>query len=1356
MNPDPPFTAHGDEPIEARIVSWVLGEASEFEAAELKRLCEERPELLVFRQRIREIHGLLGEDEKSDPADLLKLPPEKRRAIEELFGEEVVRLPVPKHAGRTRRRIGRALLAVAACVALSMLVVRYVPFQEEGRVVLEVKPRIPGMNPFGPGKTDSESGRQMTRRFFKTESERIRSKEVLGDVVERLGLDERWDVDEQAAIDRVRDKVKVGQFKDTDWIEIRAKDKNERDAKQIAHEVALAYRDYRGELEREESEAALRELQKQVRNLEDKVEDRRKVLTTIARTKRITRKGNDSRYGQSGVDQDEGARDRLRRFYQIEQEKMQLESQVKSLLKYDDDQLMTYASGLDLPDNAVREVYPEYLDAKRKVESLKIEGVGDKHPTVLAAEEQVAGMKRQLDEGVVNLRATLQAQLDLANERMKSAQVAKNEDVEDAIKRGLDAQDFVDAKRDFETEQQLLQKLKLKLIGETVSSNMPRESVVIHEDSLGGDSLALSKRAIAAARPAAEVPESAPTRFDEALARASNLDSAASPSAPSSSLSTVVEGNAEVLPQQLADLEATQDRRGEGVVAGYGMAGSGRARGDVEVHRRRMGGALAARGLATDAPVDPHEAELPEIAGVVRQSESLGEADEFGSGWGDRADGLGTGVVANGVRAGDSFVPDGTVEFDDRIAELSPDRAGDDTSGASNTTDFAAGRVDVDAFGMDLDLEGGLAGADPAPAPGVRPAEGDRGLSDSEDLVRPELLADADKDWAMEAPELNAPVPSSGPVPARENRKKPAEAEALGMVGGTNLWGSVPKDENVLDGVSVDPFAAPAAQPAEAQPRTEELAKKSAAFAGKPVMGRPFKAGEEVAEVPDQLASRELALGDGELDLKEVEPRTAESDSRRAGSEFWFRDYDSNGKGQVAQQGQKLREVRLGRSRFVLPDEVETLASDDPYSTFSLNVSDASFQIAKAALARGERPDPASIKPEQFYNAVDYQDPAPAADEPVAVNIDQSAHPVVPGRNLVRIALKTAAAGRAASQPLRLTLLVDHSGSMVREDRRAAMEQALEGLSTLLTANDRVTVIGFSRTPRLLADSLPGDQAKNLADLVHLDASEGGTNLEEALALGERLAVRARLAGAQNRIVLFTDGAANLGNADPEKLATRIKGMRDKGLALDIAGMAADDLNDKLLGELARNGNGRYHVVGKGIDGAHFAKQLAGAFRPAAENVKVQVRFNPERVGHYKLIGFEKDRLKTEDFRNDAVDAAEMAAEEAGVAVYQIEPLPDGSGEIGEVSVRFRDTAAGSMVERSWTISHDPNAPAFDRAVPSMQLAGLATLAAGKLRGGPAADAIDFRKLADVRARVKQAFGGSPRVAELLEMINSL
>ncbi|RYD41703.1 MAG: VWA domain-containing protein, partial [Verrucomicrobiaceae bacterium] len=241
---------------------------------------------------------------------------------------------------------------------------------------------------------------------------------------------------------------------------------------------------------------------------------------------------------------------------------------------------------------------------------------------------------------------------------------------------------------------------------------------------------------------------------------------------------------------------------------------------------------------------------------------------------------------------------------------------------------------------------------------------------------------------------------------------------------------------------------------------------------------------------------------------------------------------DKDSRTGLLRQWQTINDESVRRVELADQDlQAETIAAENPYSTFSLNVSNASFQMARAALEKGERPDPGSIKPEQFYNAVDYGDPAPAAGEPVASIVEQSAHPVVPGKTLVRVGVRTGAAGRSAAQPLRLTLLVDQSGSMVREDRRAAMERALSQLSGLLTKEDIVNVIGFARTPRLLADGMSGDQSANLGKIINQNAGEGGTNLEEAMKLGGELATRHQLAGAQNRIVLFTDGAANLGDA---------------------------------------------------------------------------------------------------------------------------------------------------------------------------------------------------------------------------------
>lgn len=465
--------------------------------------------------------------------------------------------------------------------------------------------------------------------------------------------------------------------------------------------------------------------------------------------------------------------------------------------------------------------------------------------------------------------------------------------------------------------------------------------------------------------------------------------------------------------------------------------------------------------------------------------------------------------------------------------------------------------------------------------------------------------------------------------------------------------------------------------------------------------------------------------------------------------------YEIVGDKVVVSPSEALKAEREKAKRPAFDPEVraEISTAEEAVSTFSLHVSDASFRMAKAALARGDLPDAVTVRPEEFYNAFDYGDPAPVAGEAVACRVEQAGHPFLQQRNLVRVAMRVPAAGRGASQPLRLTVLLDTSGSMEREDRAATVRAALVSLAALLGPNDRVSLVGFARTPRLLAENVSGDQAIQVVDSAARTPAEGGTNMEQALALAGEIALRHKLAGAQNRIVLLTDGAANLGDADPEALSKRVEALRQNGIAFDACGIIADGLGDSVLEALTRKGDGRYTLLHSAEEAdAAFAGKLAGAFRPAAKDVKVQVRFNPARVGRYRLIGFEQHRLKTEDFRNDAVDAAELAAEEAAVALYQVEVLPEGEGELGEVSVRFLETSTGQRVERSWVLGYVAQPVPFARATPSMQLAGSAAFLAEKLRGGALAGQVRLEEFAPVVEGLAGAYPESERVREFITM----
>src|SRR5207248_10805252 len=197
---------------------------------------------------------------------------------------------------------------------------------------------------------------------------------------------------------------------------------------------------------------------------------------------------------------------------------------------------------------------------------------------------------------------------------------------------------------------------------------------------------------------------------------------------------------------------------------------------------------------------------------------------------------------------------------------------------------------------------------------------------------------------------------------------------------------------------------------------------------------------------------------------------------------------------------------------------------------------------------------------------------------------------------------------------------------------------------------------------------------------------DGGTNLEDALGLGYATAARHFVANGINRVILLTDGAANLGNVEPEALKQKVVSNRIKGIALDCFGIGWEGYNDDLLEALSHNGDGRYGFLNTPEEaGTEFAAQLAGALHVAASDVKVQVEFNPKRVTAYRQIGYAKHQLTKEQFRDNSVDAAELGAAESGNALYVTEVNPTGDGPLATVRVRYKIPGTADYREQEWT-----------------------------------------------------------------------
>jgi Mg-chelatase subunit ChlD len=430
------------------------------------------------------------------------------------------------------------------------------------------------------------------------------------------------------------------------------------------------------------------------------------------------------------------------------------------------------------------------------------------------------------------------------------------------------------------------------------------------------------------------------------------------------------------------------------------------------------------------------------------------------------------------------------------------------------------------------------------------------------------------------------------------------------------------------------------------------------------------------------------------------------------------------------------------------------LTRENAFSTFSLNVSDVSFKLAAASLEKGFMPDAASIRSEEFINAFDYRDPEAAAGQPLAFAAERARYPFAHNRDLLRFSVKTAAAGRPAGRALNLVLLLDNSGSMERADRVQIIREALRVLATQLQPQDTVSVVTFARTARLWADGVAGDKAGETLDQVGGITPQGGTNLEEAMRLAYETARRHYLANGMNCVVLLTDGAANLGNVDAAVLKKKVEAQRKQGIALDCFGIGWEGFNDDLLEQLSSNGDGRYAFINSPEDaGMEFAAKLAGALQVAASDVKVQVEFNPQRVISYRQIGYAKHQLTKEQFRDNTVDAAEIAAQEAGNALYTVETKPDGTGPIAKVRVRYKVPGTADYRERSWDVPYAGNLVSLEQSSAAMRLAVTASAFSEWLAASPFAQEVSPEELLKTMSGVPEIYGADQRPKKLEWMI---
>ncbi len=446
-------------------------------------------------------------------------------------------------------------------------------------------------------------------------------------------------------------------------------------------------------------------------------------------------------------------------------------------------------------------------------------------------------------------------------------------------------------------------------------------------------------------------------------------------------------------------------------------------------------------------------------------------------------------------------------------------------------------------------------------------------------------------------------------------------------------------------------------------------------------------------------------------------------------------------------------------------------AADNAFSTFSIDVDTASYTLARNYMFGGRRPPAEAVRTEEFVNFFDYAYEPPIRD---TFRVVTEIAPSRFGRGLqmLKIGVKGRRLGREEQRPAVLTFLVDSSGSMNQADRiglvRSSMELLLEGLAPA----DQVAIIQFDNRARLILEHTPASERERILAAVAAIQCGGGTNLEAGLLAAYEQATRHFVSGGENRILLMSDGVVNLGATSAESIFARIEDSRHQGLYLSVFGFGMGLYDDEMLKTLATKGNGAYAFIDSLQEARRvFVEDLAATLNTIAEDVKIQVEFNPALVAQYRQLGYEARQLTREQFRDDTVDAGEVGSGQSVTALYELS-LADLRNEptaylglqavgaadaswLATVRVRYRRVDNGRIEEVEQRVYKRDLVPAFESASARFRLAAGVAAFAEILRGSPFVQGVDFAQVAAVLQPVALELHLDQRIRELVQMVET-
>ena len=428
-----------------------------------------------------------------------------------------------------------------------------------------------------------------------------------------------------------------------------------------------------------------------------------------------------------------------------------------------------------------------------------------------------------------------------------------------------------------------------------------------------------------------------------------------------------------------------------------------------------------------------------------------------------------------------------------------------------------------------------------------------------------------------------------------------------------------------------------------------------------------------------------------------------------------------------------------------------TLTAEDRLSTFAVDVDTASYTLFRRQASQGQLPSPESVRVEEWMNYFTYRYPAPQEGD-FSVDLEAAPSPFTPGRHLVKVGLQARTLTAAQRKPTHLVFLVDTSGSMNQRDKLPLAKEAMKLAVKNLNENDTVALVTYAGGTRDVLPPTPATEFERISQAIDSLQSGGGTAMGSGMELAYRHAVKKASGSVVSRVVVLTDGDANIGLTSPESMLNSIQGHVKEGVTLSTIGFGMGNYRDDLMERLADKGNGNCFYIDSFKEARKvFEQQLTGTLEVIAKDVKVQVEFDPAVITRYRLVGYENRDIADQDFRDDKVDAGEIGAGHSVTALYEVVRAPGAEGKaLGTVRIRAKTPTGTEASEQAFPIEARQVRESLEAASSDFRFALAVAASADVLRG--AAPAASW-SLASLQKLARGATDGQADREEFVQLL---